>query len=205
MNYPWSTSLKVTCSVVDVKPGFHPVEYGSYVRADIECVLEKSGHADFVGEICAEKICVQDARRDGFHLRDVLSERGCGILSNTLFTDKEEIKPKFKVAPDWVDLQVITCMEIDRKYRTESVVVRSIQSFIGFAGARDLVAVLLFSPRNGGVRLSPKELELLGFKRIAGTTVAIRDPSKIRPNASVRRSRASRRRKSDVDPQKNGR
>ena len=177
MEYPWATSLKIECPVVDTKPGFDAVEYGSLVCAEIECLLPPKGHAKYVGEIQLEKILIQVARRDGVALRDVLFERGCDAVFPVIFTDEEEIKPEFDLTPGWVDLQVITRMAIDARYCTESAVVRSIQSLIGFLGAMDLVAVLLFSRYTGGVFLRPEELEILGFKRIARTNVAIRVPS----------------------------
>ena len=153
------------------------------VCAEIECLLPPNGHPEYIGEICVEKILIQDARRYGVPLRDILFERDVVTLFPLMFTDKEEIRPELEVAPGWVDLQVITRMVIDARYCTESAVVRSIQSFIGFLGAKDLVAVLLASSRNGGVCLRPEELEILGFKLIAGTNVAIRDPATVPLNA----------------------
>ena len=183
MEYPWATSLKIDCPCVDTKPGFDPVEYGSMVCAEIECLLPPNGHAEYVGEIHLEKILIQEARRYGVALRDVLFERVAETLFPLIFTDEEEIRPELEVAPGWVDLQVITRMTIDARYCTESVVVRSIQSLIGFLGAKDLVAALIYKSQNGGVCLRPEELEILGFKRIAGTNVAIRDPATVPLNA----------------------
>jgi hypothetical protein len=181
MDYPWATSLKIECPVVDTKPGFHPVEYGSLVCAEIECLLPPNGHAEYVGEIQLEKILIQEARRYGVALRDILFERIAETFFPLIFTDEEKIKPELKVAPGWVDLQVITHITIDGRYRTVSCVVRSIQSLIGFLGAKDLVAVLL-SSQNGTFCLIPEELEILGFKRIAGTNIAIRDPATVARN-----------------------
>jgi len=168
---------------VDTKPGFHPVEYGSMVCAGIECLLPPNGHAEYVGEIHLEKILIQEARRYGVALRDILFERVAETLFPLIFTDEEEIRPELEVAPGWVDLQVITRMTIDARYCTESVVVRSIQSLIGFLGAKDLVAALIYNSQNGGGCVRPEELEILGFKRIAGTNVAIRDPATVPLNA----------------------
>jgi len=181
MEYPWATSLKIDCPVVDTKPGFHPVEYGTAVYAEIDCLLPKG--AESVGEIRLEKILIRDARRYGVAVRDVVVERGLEVLFPLIFTDEEEVKVELDVAPGWVDLQVITDMTVDAQYRTESVVVRSVQSLISFLGAKDLVVVLLSNSQSAGVYLTHEELKLLGFERIAGTNAAIRDPAIVSLNA----------------------
>src|SRR5262245_12610590 len=137
--YPWATFLKIECPVVDTKPGFHPVEYGSMVCAEIECLLPPKGHdAQFVGEIRLEKLLIQDARRYGVSVKDVVVERGLEDLFPLIFTDGGEVKAELKVTPGWIDLQVITHLTIDARFWTESAVVRSVQTLIGFLGAKDL-------------------------------------------------------------------
>jgi hypothetical protein len=174
VEYPWATSLRIDCPVVDTKPGFDPVEYGTLVCAKIECLLPPKGHPKFIGEIQLEKILVQDARRFRVALKDVFAERGFDEIFPVLFTDRANTKPELEVVPGWVDIQVITRMRIAPRYRTESVVVRSIQTLIGFLGANDLVVVPSGFNHGYGVYLTAKELRTLEFKRIANTPFALR-------------------------------
>jgi hypothetical protein len=179
MNHLIVRKLIIDGHVTGVLSG-RPTDFITYFTLQIVGDVDgKSEEA--LGSIGLYKISILAARQCNRSLKQICEEYSESLASmfHCVFDERERTRQDLMITPWWRDLQVFWDLDIDSKYRTQSVVVTAMERTIMAIGSTDLVVAEMQNDVVGGLDLTVDECMELGFLRIDKGHFAVRDSVKL--------------------------
>jgi hypothetical protein len=176
VDYPRVTTLSIKAGVVNAMPVDYLDELITIISVDVDGLVGPR-RGERLGTMRIDKISVREARDYHVPLREICDFHSSYLLTlfDCVFLDGEQPCDEFEIEADWVDILVLWQLDIEPAFRTAPVVVKAIETAIGFLGPRDLVVAAMSGGAHVGLTLTVAEWNQLGFERVPGIYFSLRN------------------------------
>ena len=158
-------------------PWGDPSEYVQKITGTVQALTD-DGAEEQAGSITLRLVSAAEAANNGESLYDVC-DADSALLESVyvaLFDDDGELREELDIEPAWSNLLVVENVNVEPAYRDSTARVQMIETAMSvFCDAGLVIAV------EESLKLSLAEWRQVGFQRIAGSGLVIRDQLRINP------------------------